>query len=427
MNTRKILHAADIHLDSPIQKLDRYDQAPVEQIRAASRRALQSMTALAIDQQVDLVLIAGDLYDGDWTDQNTGLAFVAEATRLAEAGIPLVVIRGNHDAANQMTSSLPLPPGADGKPIFLATEHPETRALDDLGIAVHGQSFARRVEKSNLAAGYPDPIGGMFNIGLLHTGLEGNAMHATYAPCTPRELSDKGFQYWALGHIHTRADFALAGGPPIVFSGNLQGRHINEQGAKGCVIIDVDDRQQSRYTFHACDVLRWHECVINVSDIEHRDEVLDRFEHQIKDVLAEADDRLLIVRVRLVGKTPVSDKLMQHQLALRNELQAVCVMVARDQLWLEDLKVFTELPNSECTTDFDGPMESIHAVLHQLRIDAESRQAIGKELEGLVRKLPSELRVDSYAAALPIDDPQWISQLIDSAAAEVHARMQNDA
>ena len=90
---RKIIHAADIHLDSPLQKLGSYENAPVERIRGASRRALENMVQFAIDEAVDLVVIAGDLYDGDWPDQNTGLFFVAQASRLVDAGIPLAVIR----------------------------------------------------------------------------------------------------------------------------------------------------------------------------------------------------------------------------------------------------------------------------------------------------------------------------------------------
>ncbi len=109
MCARKILHVADIHLDSPLLRLERYQGAPVESIRNATRRALTNMVDLAIAEQADLVVIAGDLYDGDWNDSNTGLYFVQEASRLIREKIPLVVIRGNHDAQSVMTQSLPLP------------------------------------------------------------------------------------------------------------------------------------------------------------------------------------------------------------------------------------------------------------------------------------------------------------------------------
>ena len=103
------LHAADVHLDSPLKGLERYDGAPVDQIREATRRALENLVALAISRAIDFVLIAGDLYDGDWKDHNTGLFFVAQMSKLHEAGIPVIVVHGNHDAASEMTQKLRLP------------------------------------------------------------------------------------------------------------------------------------------------------------------------------------------------------------------------------------------------------------------------------------------------------------------------------
>ena len=105
----KFIHAAYVHLDSPLRGLERYEGAPVDEIRGATRRALENLFELAIDREVDFVLIAGDLYDGDWKDHNTGLFFVKQAARLHEASIPIYMISGNHDAANRMTRSLRMP------------------------------------------------------------------------------------------------------------------------------------------------------------------------------------------------------------------------------------------------------------------------------------------------------------------------------
>ena len=97
------LHAADVHLDSPMRGLERYDLAPVDRIRGATRRAFENLVNLAIERQVDFVLIAGDLYDGDWLDFQTGLHLGMQLGRLRDHGIPVVMIAGNHDAANKMT------------------------------------------------------------------------------------------------------------------------------------------------------------------------------------------------------------------------------------------------------------------------------------------------------------------------------------
>lgn len=422
--TRKILHAADIHLDSPLQKLSSYDQAPVERIRGASRRALENMVRLAIDQAVDLVVIAGDLYDGDWVDQNTGLFFVAQASKLVKAGIPIVVIRGNHDAANLMTSSLPLPKNPDGSEIMMRADRVDLRQFESIGVAVHGRSFRTRAETENLAADYPAPIGGMFNLGLLHTALTGAEGHDWYAPCTPSQLTDKQYGYWALGHIHLRGDHRVDGGAPIVFSGNLQGRHVRETGPKGCLIVDVDSRGGCETTFHELDVVRWEVCRIDVADMQHIDEVADHFQQWLTSALIDAGRRLLVVRVELVGQTALNQELRRSQNQIKSSLQAISVTHGHDQVWLEDLKIRTSLPSDRPPlVDMDGPLASLAVVIDELSRDTESNGAIEHELRSLLKKLPVELAGDKQT--LLLNDPQWISEMIESAASEVLGRLQS--
>src|SRR5271166_4274433 len=192
------IHAADIHLDSPLKGLERYENAPVERIRGATRRAFTRLIDLAIEKRVEFVLIAGDLYDGDWRDYNTGLYLTRQLGRLRDMGIRVFIIAGNHDAANKMTRTLRLPDNVR----LLAHDRPETVRLDDLGIAIHGQSFAKAAVVENLAAAYPAPLSGCINIGLLHTALSGADGHERYAPCTLEELRGRSYDYWALGHVH---------------------------------------------------------------------------------------------------------------------------------------------------------------------------------------------------------------------------------
>src|SRR6202040_3694561 len=131
------VHAADLHIDSPMRGLDRYDGAPTARMRSATRRAVENLVALCVDEAVDFLLLAGDLFDGNWKDYGTGLFFAAQMSRLREAGIPVVIIRGNHDAQNQITKHLVLPDNV----VTLAADKPETRAFNRIGVAVHGQSF----------------------------------------------------------------------------------------------------------------------------------------------------------------------------------------------------------------------------------------------------------------------------------------------
>ena len=141
------LHSADVHLDSPLRGLERYPGAPVEDIRSATRRAFDQLITRAEDDRVDLLLLAGDIYDGDWRDFNTGLYFAQGMQRLARAGIRVCLISGNHDADSHISRRLRLP---DNVAVF-STRAPETRTFDDLGCAVHGQGFANRAVTDNFA------------------------------------------------------------------------------------------------------------------------------------------------------------------------------------------------------------------------------------------------------------------------------------
>ena len=185
------------------------------------------LVGLAIEEQVDFLIFAGDLYDGDWRDYNTGLFFAKQMGRLKKKGIPVYLLHGNHDAESQITRRLELP---DNVHVF-GTRKPETFALDELKVALHGQSFRQRDITENLVPDYPAPVSGAFNIGVLHTGLGGMGGHENYAPCAMEDLINKGYNYWALGHVHKAS--VLHKKPHVVFPGNLQGRHARETGAKG--------------------------------------------------------------------------------------------------------------------------------------------------------------------------------------------------
>ena len=198
MTSFRFIHTADVHIDSPLIGLTRHEGAAAERIRSATREAFDNLIGQAIDEQVAFVVIAGDLYDGDWRDFHTGLFFSLQMGRLAKAGIRAFILYGNHDAESQITKRLSLPDNVNA----FSSRKAETFVLDEFKVALHGQSFRQRDVTDNLVPGYPDPVPRMFNIGVLHTALGGETGHENYAPCSLDELIAKGYDYWAFGHVH---------------------------------------------------------------------------------------------------------------------------------------------------------------------------------------------------------------------------------
>ncbi len=383
----KLVHAADLHLDSPLRGLERYEGAPAEQIRGATRRALANLVDLCLEEQADALLIAGDLYDGDWKDYSTALFFAAQMARLREADVPVYLVRGNHDARSEITKHLRLPSNVRG----LSTRGPETVRDDRLGLAVHGQGFASRAVSDDLAAAYPDAVAGYFNVGLLHTSLDGREGHDTYAPTTRDVLASKGYDYWALGHVHARE--VVARDPWIVFSGNLQGRHARETGAKGASVVDVRDGRVIGVEHRALDVVRWARVEVDAAEAASPDDVVDMVRRALEEACDAADERLLAARVFVRGHTDAHEALEQDRERWEQAIRGQAIDVGGDALWVEKVKIRTagRLDPIELSSRDDAVGELLRT-LHALR-DGDDDALIATLHPELARlKLPPEAR-----------------------------------
>lgn len=344
----KILHAADLHIDSPLRGLEQYDGAPWQQLRQAPRDALSNLVNEAIDEKVDLALFAGDIYDGNWKDFNTGLFFSSEIARLTEAGVAVVLLAGNHDAESKITKRLTLP-----NAFRFGHDRPETCRLEDLGVAVHGQSYSQPDVRDNLARHYPDAEPGVFNIGLLHTALTGRDGHEPYAPCTLEDLANKGYDYWALGHVHHRE--VVSENPWVVFPGNLQGRHAKETGPKGYTLVTVEDGEVRSVEERHVDVARWARCEVDASGAGTPADVLDLAQAELGKAVAEAEGRIVAARVVIVGTTDAHDALLSDHEELEAELRSRSFEIG--DLWVEKFQIATKRAR-----DLSGLRESVPAI-----------------------------------------------------------------
>ncbi len=389
----KFIHAADIHLDSPLKGLERYEGAPVDEIRGATRRALENLVEVAIDREVKFVLIAGDLYDSDWPDYNTGLYFVRQVAKLRDAGIPTYVISGNHDAENKMTKSLPLPENPNKTKVMLSSRKAETIVLEDIGVAIHGRGFASPKVADNIVESYPAKRGGLFNIGLLHTSLdtESEEDHARYAPCKLNDLYQKGYEYWALGHIHQRA--IRHDEPFVVFPGNIQGRHIRETGAKGAIMVTVHDDHRCDLEFQPLDVIRWDECLVPLDAVQQPEGIFDAFCGALSRIVDRHDGMPLAVRVVTTGRSALHERLVSDPVRWTNQFRAAALDVAGGRVWIEKVKFHTTVPREMVDALLaDGPIAEIVRYIGELRADDNQLKKLTAELDELRRKLPDDLK-----------------------------------
>ncbi|NTG48910.1 DNA repair exonuclease [Agrobacterium rhizogenes] len=408
MASFSFIHAADLHLGSPFQGLALKDAAIAAIFVEASRKAFSTLVGLAIEKQVDFFLIAGDVYDGDWKDNKIGLFFNREMARLERAGIPVYLLRGNHDAASVITKTITLPANVHEFP----TSKPGSVKLEALRVALHGQGFAERSANDNLAINYPAPVSGWFNVGVLHTSLTGREPHAPYAPCSVDDLRSRGYDYWALGHVHDYE--VVATDPLVIFPGNLQGRSIRERGAKGAVLVTVEDGRISHERL-IVDEARFAQVDIIVDPADDQAVILRHVEQAVQLLADEMAGRMTALRVRLSGVTLLQGAIAANRQQWRDEVEAACHRVHED-IWLEKLELRLEAP-SAAAVEANGTLD-----LGQLLSEHAGDADIVAEASRLVGEIAVRLPGGLGAAELPLDDS--IETLIEEARQLLLARGQ---
>lgn len=388
------LHAADLHLDSPLRGLDAREGAPAERIRKASRIALERMVDAALERGVDFVLLAGDIYDTRPAFE-TYLFFHGQMARLSKAGIPVAMVLGNHDHGGASPRAERLPEGVR----VLSAEAPESIEIVD-GVWVHGQSYPTRDIAVDLTGRYPAAVPGVLNIGLLHTALDGySGEHAAYAPSNTERLASHGYDYWALGHVHQRHQLHVRG-CHIVYPGNLQGRHVRETGAKGAVFVEYGDGRIGDIGFREFDDVRWHRLGVDPATLDP-DSGVDLVKQVAQRVLDDTGEcraagRLAAVRLRVAGEAPPALVELGEE-EIRESLRAE--FSTRDDLFLEKVELALRVPAAN--------RQEVDGYLAGLLQRMEGSEGVARALDGVRRDLLAELRkaggpelVEAFQASL---------------------------
>ena len=363
----------------------------------ASRAAFTALVSRAIAEKVAFVVIAGDVYDGDWRDNTIGLYFNRELARLDRAKIGVFLLKGNHDAESVVTRSVTLPQSVR----HFATDAPSSFRIEEHKVVLHGQGFAQRAVTDNLVLNYPNRVSGWFNIGVLHTALTGHPPHDNYAPATLGHLRARGYDYWALGHVH---DFAvLQEKPHIIYPGNIQGRNIREQGAKGAVLVSVVDAEVTGIERVIVDRARWVDEAIDATGAQSEAALLKLVEDKVRPLGVTASERLVALRVILTGETDLHRHLVAHRQQLGDEVQAACQRINGD-IWVEKLVLRTFAPKA-ARPAAGGALMSVDlaSLLADLEAGDELRDKATQQLTAIRALIPGSIAEEEQdlVAALP--------------------------
>ena len=393
------IHSADLHIDSPLASLGVKDPSVAARFSMAGRKAFERLIDATIENKAAFLIIAGDVFDGDWKDVTTGLFFARALGRLHRAGIPTVMIKGNHDADSIMSRSLNYPDSVR----LLASDKAETVNFSETRVALHGRSFGGRRVPDDFVGSYPARREGWLNIGVLHTGLDGVHGHESYAPCSVDDLRRFGYDYWALGHIH--AAEVVSRDPWIVYPGNLQGRSVRETGPKGAMRVTVDDGHIVEVEPIVLDHARWAHETIDASNCAHDSDALALISSELTRLHQQSDGRPLAVRFTLSGTTHAHSHLLTKRETILEEARALGFQVAED-CWVEQVRLQTDAPRRASPRSDQPDALDLEALIESAADDPGFAEIVSEIMASIAEKLPRELRTE-----VRFDDPDAVTKV----------------
>lgn len=416
----RFVHTADVHLDSPLCSLALRNQDLAELIGNATRQAFARTVDLCLEEQVDALLLAGDLYDGEQTSMKTARFLAEQLRRLGEAGIEAFIVRGNHDAMSKITRELTFPSTVT---VFKGrAEAVEAKRRSPGGpVVVHGLSFAQPQARESLVGKYKPPVGGAVNIGLMHSSVGGSDDHDPYAPCTLADLNGAGYRYWALGHVHKR--WVQDGPCTVVMPGIPQGRDVNEGGVKSVSLVAIEDDGSVAFEERVVSVAQFERLPVRVEGIDDWGDLVAAITDTLRQAKNAVASEHLVARLRLTGSTPLAWRIRRDLDLLKEEAEVWASLDGHS--WIEKVEADCRPPVAEAG-QADDPLTELARlvdgeVLSSPAFKAEAMQ-IMKELQG---QLPPELRRlfgnDQAAFEATMDE------LAKEGAADVIARLQATA
>lgn len=313
----RFLHVADLHLGAPFRGLRALSEEWAERLTRAIPEAFDRAIDAALRENVDFVVIAGDVFDTNKPSYAHFTQFFQGLERLSAAGIPVYLCTGNHDPYVSWKSSFfALPENVT----MFAADAPSFALYERGGqplcvLGGRGYPFKVWSADDDISAGLtraaaeevlgPRASEAPFGVGVLHTGLH---LDTAKAPTDPTALRRAGFDYWALGHIHKHwADDAQ--NPRLVFSGCIQGRDIRETKRRGVTLVTLTEGMPNRIEFIPTASVVWQQLEVDVSSCAGLPDAISLILRELFRVNGAALCEEMISRVTLVGATELHEDL----------------------------------------------------------------------------------------------------------------------
>jgi exonuclease SbcD len=409
MKPVRFIHCADLHIDTPFKGLSEIQPELQQLLYQSTYESFKNIVELAIEEKVDCVIIAGDIYDSEDKSLPAQLKFRNNLNRLSEAGIPTFIAYGNHDPLNSWSATLKWPDGVSVFPgdkveCFPLMKNGETVAL------IYGISFAKRDVTENLAVRFPQAEKRLLAIGVLHTNIGTNTGHENYAPCSVEDLSKAGMDYWALGHVHKHSILSSSK-PAIAYSGCSQSRSPRESGMKGCCLVTIESQNDPVIEFIPTDIVRYKSDSLDISSCLSIDEVMSSIIEKCKAISSELDKRNSILRLALIGRTDLHKELQKGD-SIAGILEGIREHFSGSEpwIWLEKLILNTagtyNLDSLRTGNDFIADIISIYDELG----DIKSQN--WREAHEILQPLFSKWQGHDYLEKLPDDE---LSELANKA------------
>lgn len=380
----RFIHCADLHLDSPFQGFYDLPDSILTHVRESTFEAFHHVIDKAIEHKVDFVLFAGDIFDQDGRSLRAQIRFKKGLEKLNEKGIHAYVSFGNHDHLDGSFFPVTYPQNVH----IFNRETVDTLPFykgEEKVAQIHGFSYEKRAVRDSKIDEYPTPSKDVYHIGMLHGSIASNTDHDVYAPFRLEELVSKGYDYWALGHIHKKE--VLHEEPHVVYSGNIQGRHRNESGDRGCYLVELKETA-TELTFVPTHTIRFESITINVDACESLDEVEEKVASWKED--ARTSSPRTFYTLYLEGK--LSNSIINKE--VMNELQSIWNEQEEGEtnwIWVHKLN-WSQVP----TWDRDQLMEGSHFVGELVR-DLSSISSIQEDVRELTRHTQARKFIDSFS------------------------------